>query len=181
MDSDRLLLKSESIIDSDAWKAYLDKAQLTGVRVIRHGLSDDRAVGLNIETVGTLIHEMKPRRGLVGGLGNTLKNKLLRGEVDAQALLGLATSEDEDETRITLDDGAQSREVVLGNDSAPALVYPIDYDEPDRPDNELVYKEMEKVAPQLVKQLGGHLSGSWKDGEWSTEELSVTMEPVLEC
>lgn len=173
-----LILHSESFIDNEQWRVFRERSKLTSVKVVRYKISHDLADGIDPEVIGKIVYEAKPRWG-IEGLGNRMKNGLLGGELKAHGLLGLS-EEDSDETRLTLSDGDQERQVVLGKENLPALVYAVDHDGKERAKDSVVYSEMHSVVPVLTKQLGLELPGDWDSAEWRKDQLTVKMGAVRE-
>lgn len=175
--NEQLILHYESLIDHQYWSEYLERAKLTGVQVVRYGISSDIADGVSADVVGRLRYELKPRRG-AAGLGQRLKELLLSREVKAQRILGLSAELEEDETRLDLDDGNQKRQLILDKEEPPALAYLIPYKGDGRPTDDVVYNEMECVLPALARQLGIEISVNWNKGAWNEDQLDVRMEAV---
>lgn len=176
MDIDRLLLHAESLIDEAGWTEYINGAKLTGIKIVRYGLDSDIAGGLSAETVGRLVYEVKRRRG-VGSFGQAIKQRLLDGELKAQQIMGLEML-DTDETQLTLDDGTQQKQLVIGRDEPAALVYMIEQSGDDRPSDEAVYLAMEQKAEELGRRLGLEFPTGWQRGGWASEQLGIKMEAV---
>jgi hypothetical protein len=174
-----LILHSESFIDSDQWRNFRERAKLTGVKFVRFKMSHDLADGIDPQVVGRLVYEMKPRWGSEG-LGGKMKDGLLGGRYKAQDLLGLSGEQDTDETRLTLSDGEQERQVVLGKENLPALVYAVDHDGKERAKDPVIYSEMHSIVPSLTKQLGLELPGDWDSAEWEKAQLTVKMGAARE-
>ncbi|WP_428963938.1 hypothetical protein [Micromonospora fluostatini] len=175
--NEQLILHHESLIDHQAWSEYLQRAKLTGVQVVRYGISSDIAEGVSADVVGRLRYEVKPRRG-AAGLGQRLKDLLLSKEVKAQQILGLSAELEKDETRLDLDDGNQQRQLIIGREEPPALAYLIPYKGDGRPTDDVVFGAMERVVPVLMQQLGMEISSNWNKGAWSADQLNVRMGAV---
>ncbi|WP_431918138.1 hypothetical protein [Micromonospora wenchangensis] len=174
-----LILHSESFVDNEQWRIFRERAKLTSVKVVRYSVSHDPADGIDRKVIGKIVYEAKPRWGVVG-LGNKIKSGLLGGELNAHQLLGLSDVQDTDETRLTLSDGDQERQVVLGREDLPALVYTVDHDGKERAKDSVVYNEMHGIIPVLTKQLGLELPGDWESPEWQRAQLTVKMGAVRE-
>jgi hypothetical protein len=173
------ILHSESLIDNEQWRAFRERAKLTSVKVVRYKRSHDIADGVDPKVIGRFVYEAKPRWGSVG-LGDALKNGLLGGNLKAQDILGLSNEQDADETRLTLNDGDQERQVVLGRENLPALVYTVEHDGKDRAKDAVIYDEMNNVVPVLTKQLGLELPDDWDSADWPKAQLAVKMGAVRE-
>ncbi|MGB2569282.1 hypothetical protein ACPFP2_12635 [Micromonospora citrea] len=173
------LLHDENLIDQEAWRDYLANAKLTGIKVVRYDASHDLADRIKPEVVGRLEYEMKPRRG-VKSFGQAVKDAFLRKDIQAQQMFGLREALDSDETRLSLDDGHQQRQVVIGKEEPPALVYVLPHEGKDRVKDDVIFGHMDLVVPSLCRQLHLELSPDWREGAWTDEQLAIRMEVIRE-
>lgn len=175
-----LILHKEGLTEEEAWKSFMERARLTQIRVVRYSRNHDLADGINgiSETnIGRLEYTVKPLRssGLARQLISPIMDRSIKPETQ---ILGLRDEVEADEVRLQLTDGDQQREIVLGKDGLPTLVYPIKTSNDDRPSDEAVYDYMSELAKTLAQGLHLELPSSWRNGQWTRQARSIHMEAV---
>jgi hypothetical protein len=175
-----LILHKEGLTEEEAWKSFMERARLTQIRVVRYSRSHDLADGINgiSETnIGKLEYTVKPLRssGLARQLISPIMDRSIKPETQ---ILGLRDEVEADEIRLQLTDGDQQREIVLGKDGLPTLVYPIKTSNDDRPSDGAVYDYMGELAKTLAQGLHLELPSNWRDGFWTKQAQSIHMEAV---
>ncbi|MFB4267248.1 hypothetical protein [Nonomuraea sp. GTA35] len=179
-----LILHKEGLTEEAAWKRFMERARLTQIKVVRYSRNHDLAdaiTGIGETYIGRLEYTVKPLRssGLARQLISPLMDRSLKPETQ---ILGLRDEVEADEIRLQLTDGDQQREIVLGKDGLPTLVYPIKTSNEDRPPDEAVYDYMTELALTLAQSLELGLPSNWKLGSWTKQAKAVQMEAVRdEC
>jgi hypothetical protein len=172
-----LLIKFEALLNFAAWQTFVSNADMKSLHINRYGLSSDLSDGLDVSSVGKMTCSVKPRRG-AGRFGEAIKNGLLRRTVSPHTLVGIPFREDDD-VSLELNDGVQTRRLILGSQEPPNLIYLIEESGDVRPDAERVYSEMRnRLDSELAQQAAVQLGHDWRDSTWTSEQLTVRMPAV---
>lgn len=170
--SDEYTLHFEAMHDTQAWQAYVQRAEMLELSINRYRMSSDRADRTLVDVVGKEARVFKPRRGV--RFPASAKNGLLNRTVRAHDLVGIEFS-DEDEVMVSLDDGNQKKQVSIQQAEPPSLVYEVADDTADRPTDTEFYAEMVRKAPELASEAHFSLPTGWISGEWTEDAKKVTM------
>jgi hypothetical protein len=169
-----VVIRFEALLNATAWAAFVGNADLKSIKVNRYSRSSDVADGIDISQIGKVTCSVKPRRGL-GRFPAAIKDAILDRSLSAQDLIGIPAGVDDD-VSLQLDDGDQQKQLILGHEEPPNLIYMINRDGDDRPDSAAVFKEMTtRLESELAIQAGVQLAENWRDGSWTEEDLAVKM------
>ncbi|WP_405087973.1 hypothetical protein [Microbispora sp. NBC_01389] len=182
--NEHLVLRKEGIADKEAWNKFVEKARLTQIKAIRYTQGHDIADGVNglqATNIGKLEYTVKPKRS--SSLAKQLMSMIMDQSIKPETqILGLREGFEVDEIRLQLTDGDQQKEVIMGRDGFPTLVYPIKVAEGERPSDEVIYDFMADIAQQLAQGLLLELPSDWRTGSWGRKSKSVSFEAVRdEC
>ena len=152
-------LVAETVLRADAWIAQAD---LEAITVISYGHESDLADSGIPKTLGDLRSQIEPTKGQ-RVFPRAVKDALLSRDIDRAKLLGFR-SEDLDEVRVTLGDGAQSRTFAIDKDRTPAIRYVLSEANDATPDDAEFRRRVSIEALELFSAVGGSWQTAWEQG-----------------
>ncbi|WP_143219239.1 hypothetical protein [Actinokineospora bangkokensis] len=167
------VFKNEGYIDKEAWSSYLKNADMKSVQVNKYEASSDIADGTIRSSIGKIVCQMRPRRGL-GHFGRNLRDQLITGDVNAHSIIGIK-EDPGDEVEVVLSDGIQQRRLLLGAKNVPVLLHSLAADDADRLSSDDVLDAMLTKVSDLRSKVGLKLPDDWKKKAWTRQQLNVKM------
>lgn len=165
-------LKTSSLVEADAW---LELAGLESITAVVYGWNSDTADAGQPKVVGDLRQTIEPRKGnkfFPKGVWDALRD----GTISRGQLLGLADGTEPDEVKVTLEHDGLTKTFVLGNEKTPPVRYAFsDNGEPAPATDDFRSFCLDEIAG-LLEPLEAEWQNSWGSGDWTAEQLAVTMD-----